>query len=305
MKGVIMDPAYALMDEAAWTKNCIKLNKDKRALLPIGHLNIYKDEEYTRWTHVFPDPDAASNKAKEKTKDIYKAQSNHITNKKKRIKTKRKYINKKEEPFAAALAEATILDALIEFDEAHLENLITFLENYHPEERGNLHYKYEDEYYRLAAKRNIEFFPDLQKELNDTYETSTYKLHDKKVQTNAGIKVRSKSEASIVNALLNYKMPFIYEPIIIVKNADGEYVQLAPDFIFIDPKTGKKWMWQHLGLMDNPAYAKRNLLNLITLYQAGWIPSQNLIITTGTKDRPFTPTDAEAHMRLYFPTTPH
>lgn len=100
-------------------------------------------------------------------------------------------------------------------------------------------------------------------------------------------------------------MPFIYEPIIIVKNADGEYVQLAPDFIFIDPKTGKKWMWQHLGLMDNPAYAKRNLLNLITLYQAGWIPGQNLIITTGTKDRPFTPTDAEAHMRLYFPTTPH
>lgn len=305
MKGVIMDLSYALMDEVAWTENCIKLNKEKRAILPEGHLNVYKDEGKTRWLHVFPDPDAAVNKAKDISKDKpnkSKSKSIHKKRKKRRIKTKRKYISKNDEPLAAALSEATILDALIDFDEEHLAYLKSFIENYHPDGRGELPFKYSDEYYRLAQTRNSVFFPDFQKELNDTYETSTYKINKKVVPTDAGIKVRSKSEASIVNTLYEYKIPFIYEPIIIVKDFNGDEVQLAPDFIFIDPRTGKKWMWQHFGLMDKSEYAQKNLLDLAVLHEAGWVLGQNLIVTTGTRERPFTQTDARAHMELYFPT---
>lgn len=311
-----MDLAYAIMDEIAWTEKCIKENKEKRALLPEGYLLVYNDKGYLRWRHIFPDPnDIESNTSSKSHKsnkittskfdstNPVKSKSNK-NKRKKRIdgKTLEKNIIREDEKFAAALSEATILDALIDFDEEHLAYLKSFIENYHPDGRGELPFKYSDEYYRLAQTRNAVFFPDFQKELNDTYETSTYKINKKVVPTDAGIKVRSKSEASIVNTLYEYKIPFIYELIIIVKDSNGDEVQLAPDFIFIDPRTGKKWMWQHFGLMDKPEYAKKNLLTLAVLHEAGWVLGQNLIVTTGTRERPFTQTDARAHMKLYFPT---
>lgn len=270
-----MDPKYYLQDVRDWLIKCIKENTKKRELLPEGYLTVFNDKEYLKWRHVFKNPNGPGKR--------------------------RNYISKKNEHLAAALSEATILDQIIADDKNNLLALDTFLENFNLENRGKLKYKHKDEYYRLAETRNVNSHLELQDYLDDHYTQSTHLLHKKKIHTDAGIDVRSKSEASIVNILHEYGIPFTYEPVIHIKNENGELEQRVPDFIFIDPATGKLWMWQHFGIMDKSDYAAKNLGDLPLFHRSGWVLGQNLIITTGTLERPFTQADARAHSKLHFP----
>lgn len=270
-----MNLTYYLNDVRAWLSRNIKENSRRLELLPEGNLNIYKDRKSLKCRHVFENPNGTGKL--------------------------NRHIGKKNESLAAALSEATILNKLIKDDESNLLAIDTFLENFNLDERGKLNYKYQDEYYRLAETRNKNINIDFQEYLNNKYTTSTHMMHKKKIHTDAGIDVRSKSEASIVNILHEYGIPFIYEPVIHIKNANGELEQRVPDFIFIDPATGKLWMWQHFGIMDKPDYAAKNLGDLPLFQRSGWVLGQNLIVTTGTLEKPFTQADARAHFKLHFP----
>ena len=52
-----------------------------------------------------------------------------------------------------------------------------------------------------------------------------------------------------------------------------------PDFLVADEDTGEKWYWEHLGMMDDPGYRKKNEDKLALYKKHGIEEGKNLIVT--------------------------
>ncbi len=111
----------------------------------------------------------------------------------------------------------------------------------------------------------------------------------------SGNRLRSKSESMIDSGLFRNKVPFRYEAALQLGD-----VELYPDFTIRHPVTGKVYIWEHFGLMDDMGYAK-NAVHKLELYIAhGYIPTINLIITFETKDNPLGMDVIEKIVQHYF-----
>lgn len=136
---------------------------------------------------------------------------------------------------------------------------------------------------------------DLQSWMESPYEQNKKYPEQKIYGTSAGIHVRSKSESMIVYLLHDYKIPFRYE-----SELELGQVTVYPDFTIRHPKTGKLFLWEHLGMVDETAY-RRNALSKLQLYmEHGWIPSVNLILTFETKEYPLDMAYVEGLIKEYF-----
>lgn len=98
------------------------------------------------------------------------------------------------------------------------------------------------------------------------------------VKTEEGIMVRSKAEMIINDTLMKCQIPHRYEMPITVGNT-----VLRPDFIVLNRKTGKQYVWEHFGIMDNPVYVERFLEKLKLYEDAGYYLYDGLIATFSGK----------------------
>ncbi len=96
---------------------------------------------------------------------------------------------------------------------------------------------------------------------------------NRRFPTSAGFKVRSKSEQSIVEQLVNYGVPFRYEEVIWINGW-----QYSSDFTFRD-REKKKFYWEHAGMMDQEPYRNSHKRKMDVLEDAGIVPWKNLIVT--------------------------
>ena len=113
------------------------------------------------------------------------------------------------------------------------------------------------------------------------YRTNPFCLEGKIIDTPYGFAVRSKSELLILIALKENGICVRYECEIII-GGRKEY----PDFLILHPKTGELIIWEHLGMMDDPDYARRATEKIRRYAENGWVLGQNLILTAETKDKP-------------------
>ena len=88
-----------------------------------------------------------------------------------------------------------------------------------------------------------------------------------------GQKVRSKSEALIIERLEHYGIMYQYE-----HNFKINGKEISPDF-FLVSKSGDFFIWEHLGLMDNPRYMKHQKYKFQEYLKVGFAPWKNMIIT--------------------------
>lgn len=72
-------------------------------------------------------------------------------------------------------------------------------------------------------------------------------------RTERGELVRSKSEVIIADKLFARGIEYSYESALTF--ADG--IERFPDFTLVDDMTGRRFYWEHLGMLDNPGYAER------------------------------------------------
>lgn len=105
------------------------------------------------------------------------------------------------------------------------------------------------------------------------YNESMFKAENKNMRSSRGKYVRSKSELLIIESLYKYNIPHHYEEERIVNG-----IRLVPDYTFMGGDD-RPFFWDHLGMMDDPNYAKRNLKKLNYSYEAGIIPGDNLILS--------------------------
>ncbi|MEI6132501.1 MAG: hypothetical protein WCQ41_06740 [Bacillota bacterium] len=89
-----------------------------------------------------------------------------------------------------------------------------------------------------------------------------------------GLKVRSKSEVIIANALVANNIPFRYEEKLTV----GGRI-FYPDFTILRPKDCKIIYWEHFGLINDIDYQIRNEHKLGEFKRIGLLPWRNYIAT--------------------------
>lgn len=114
-----------------------------------------------------------------------------------------------------------------------------------------------------------------------------------------GERLRSKSELIIADELYKYNVPYRYEMPLIL-NDRGREITIRPDFTIINRSNGKKYIYEHLGMMDNPDYVEKNMRKLDLYEKNGFLLGKNLIITRETSDVPLIISVVKKYIENYF-----
>ncbi len=101
-------------------------------------------------------------------------------------------------------------------------------------------------------------------------------------ETDRGEEVRSKSEKIIADMLFHSDIPYDYEQVVLLGSREKRY----PDFTILNVRTGKVYIWEHMGSMDNEDYREKNLRKIETYQENGYYTGENLILTFETKNKP-------------------
>lgn len=108
------------------------------------------------------------------------------------------------------------------------------------------------------------------------YEGLSFSPDDKtEYYSNLNERMRSKSEVSIANMLLELGIPYKYECPIIRKNGENFY----PDFTILDIKRRRIIYLEHLGRMGDSSYIMKNIWKLDEYKKMGIYLGVNLFIT--------------------------
>ncbi|MBQ9014809.1 MAG: hypothetical protein IJ109_10865 [Firmicutes bacterium] len=127
--------------------------------------------------------------------------------------------------------------------------------------------------------------------VKEEYRRNNLHPEQRKFETYSGIKVRSKSEQSIGNALEIRGIPYRYEPEISLEVGwmDGvtggvfgtggkRYKNYYPDFV-IRTADGQYIIWEHLGRIHEDGYRAHNMEKIAAYRQGGLCDDNHLILT--------------------------
>nr|MCR5178812.1 hypothetical protein [Lachnospiraceae bacterium] len=110
------------------------------------------------------------------------------------------------------------------------------------------------------------------------YETLDFYEMKNDFYSENGVRVRSKSELIIANMLEKNRIPYRYEYPLRLK---GQVI-VRPDFLCLNVRMRKEYIWEHFGMMDNPSYANRNVEKITKYEQNGYSIGENMIMTFET-----------------------
>ncbi|MDO4746277.1 MAG: hypothetical protein Q4B18_06955 [Bacillota bacterium] len=125
----------------------------------------------------------------------------------------------------------------------------------------------------------------LQQWMDEPFDQSTYKPEEKIHKTSRNLKVRTRAEVIIAEALYSYNIAFRYEQRLYIRNR-----RYAPDFTIKLPD-GRLYYWEHAGKTHDKNYMYDHYDKLISYLYAGIVPGENLILTYDSIDGEF---DSEA-----------
>ena len=114
------------------------------------------------------------------------------------------------------------------------------------------------------------------------YEHKGFKDGMPEIYTQRGERVRSKSEMIIADHLYHRGIPYRYEyPLEL-----SVIGVVHPDFLLLNTRTHQEFYLEHLGMMDDPKYAKNNISKINQYIRDGYIPGKNLILSFETSATP-------------------
>lgn len=212
-----------------------------------------------------------------------------------------KYLPRKERRRAAAIAQRDYNAAVASIIGRQIIALNNLTENYHPEEIDTaftgLHpgrrplvtpVREPDEDF-IAAWQHL------------PYTGKPFEINAPEFFTCTGVRVRSKSEVIIADALNRAGIPFRYEYPTSVKG----WGTLYPDFTCLRPSSREEIIWEHFGLMGDPDYTE-NAVQKISRYAAsGYILGKNFIATFESGNTPLSVKQAQAYIKTIFEQDAH
>lgn len=118
---------------------------------------------------------------------------------------------------------------------------------------------------------------------------------DGKYYTSQGVYVRSKSEKIIADLLDKYNVPYRYEPELILDNRHTVY----PDFVILNVRARKTIYWEHLGMLGDVDYARKNFEKIAIYEQNGYNVGDNILISMESEEKPFDAKNVENKIKKY------
>lgn len=229
----------------------------------------------------------------------------HVTYNQNGTVQKRVYIPKKNQKFAAQLAEKQLhvnhLKSLLQEDNA-ISQYLSLHDNALNQSASTM--EQPANVPDRSAKDIAEFLNLLQGQqigpsgsnwATEPYEQSQERLESCKYQAANGLYVRSKSEVIIADQLFFRGIPYRYEMVLQIR--DTRYV---PDFTIKDPDTGRIYYWENFGMMDQSAYRQKTLIKINDYISADIIPDFNFIMTFETQDHPLSAYCVSEKIRAFF-----
>lgn len=125
------------------------------------------------------------------------------------------------------------------------------------------------------------------------YTGKTFEINAPEFYTANGVRVRSKSEVIIADALDRAGIPYRYEFPTSVKG----WGTLYPDFTCLRPSTREEVIWEHFGLMGEPDYAENAVQKLAHYAASGYTIGKNLIATFESAATPLSVKQVQAYIK--------
>ena len=248
--------------------------KQKISNLPEGELCIYQSPPYQKWICSLPG--------------------------------KQKYLSKKNQPLAEALALKKYYSLLLAETEEELSLLNFYIKSHEKKDSAANHSKpltssdllaESSPYYPLLqgyfAKDKLPV--SMQKWCAESYETNSSHPENLIHTTLAGHKVRSKSEVIIANLLYTNHIPYRYEAALALNE-----LTVYPDFTILHPTTQQFFYWEHFGMMDKNNYCDAACNKLKSYCYNGIFPSMQLITTYETGKVPIRSEQVQQIITQYF-----
>lgn len=197
-------------------------------------------------------------------------------------KERGKYISLTDNITPRNLAQADYLRSVIKAASEELRAVEGILKHY---ERGTL----EDIAGNLHPARKslvVPVYPSDEEAiaafLNESYEKMGFAPGAPEFYTTDNERMRSKSEVIIAEHLKKYAIPYQYEyPVWL-----NDFRIVRPDFRVLNVRTREIFLWEHLGMMDDPEYAETNIKKIEDYGSAGYYQGRKLILTYETRGVP-------------------
>lgn len=114
-----------------------------------------------------------------------------------------------------------------------------------------------------------------------------------------GERVRSKSELLISDQLNRYGIPYRYEKPVELQDWKKTVI-CRPDFTVMNKRTGKIFLYEHLGKMDDEDYVAANMRKLDLYERNGYLLGDNLVVTHETGRIPLNRNVLDSYIKIYF-----
>lgn len=194
---------------------------------------------------------------------------------------KRTYIPKSDYRLVKSLALRRYLEYKVDDIEREIEATKFYIRHHRKERKADRLLAKDGAFRELLEEVSEEVNEALMSWANEPYEQEPDPQKQRIYRSLAGTFHRSKSEVLIANCLWMHHIPFRYEQVFhTLPNKYGKSYVFYPDFTILHPITGRIYIWEHLGMMDNPEYREHNAFKLKEYTRAGYTVNVNLIITT-------------------------
>lgn len=130
--------------------------------------------------------------------------------------------------------------------------------------------------------------------LNKRYQPKEFLQGDALYETSSGLRVRSKSEIMIAEALEKENVPFRYEYPVEVRGRT-----LYPDFYCLNVRTREVFIWEHFGMLDEKSYVSTMLEKIAAYEERGFILGKDVIVTGETLEHPLSPKSIECKIASF------
>ncbi len=207
--------------------------------------------------------------------------------------TKGTYLRRKDLRRAKALAQRDYNNAAAAVIENQLATIDTFLEAFHPEALDQAFASLHPGRRALVApvrEPDGDFVAAWQ---HTPYTGKPFEINAPEFYTGTGVRVRSKSEVIIADALSRAGIPYRYEYPTSVKG----WGTLYPDFTCLRPSTRDEIIWEHFGLMGDSDYAENAIQKIAHYVASGYTLGKNFVATFESGNTPLSLKQVESYIK--------
>ncbi|MCQ2549786.1 MAG: hypothetical protein MJ134_07075 [Lachnospiraceae bacterium] len=211
-----------------------------------------------------------------------------------------KYVSKDQRELIGKIAKRNYLEKLLEMLARSIKAIDYVEKYYETSQLDNVYNSMCPGRRQLVEPITETLKQKIEKFMAQTYEPLSFKENDtSEYYSNNGERVRSKSEKLIADELSNRGIPYKYEMPLTLETS-GRTVIFRPDFTIMNKRTGKRYILEHLGMLDNPDYLN-HALDKINIYEKnGYLLGDKLIILHETSMAPLSTNVMKSYIERYF-----